>query len=141
MAHEISEFWASTTADTLRINNEPSEEIKERLKTVYAVCIEPAEIQFQAKANIRSGYRCPELNAAVFGALNSQHVRGEAFDFTIAGVDLRELFDWLKNYVDFDQLILEPTWVHVSYNTSGSNRGEILRARRVDGKMKYEKVA
>ena len=139
MAHEIKEFWASTTADRLGIDNTPDDATLENLLTTYTVCIAPTEENFRARAQINSGYRCAELNAKIGGAANSQHVTGEAFDFTIAGIDNKKAWQWMRGNVLYDQLILEPTWIHVSYKGAG-NRGEVLIAEKINGKMTYRKA-
>jgi len=70
---------------------------------------------------------------------------GLAFDTTFAGVDNRTAFDWMRGETDgkfninFDQLILEPTWIHVSQKASG-NRREVLIAEKINGKMTYRKA-
>ena len=72
----------------------------------------------------------------------SQHAKGQAVDFEIAGIPNIKIAYWLQNNVDFDQLILEfynpndPAggWVHVSYNEAGANRKQVLT---YDGKS-YE---
>ena len=80
--------------------------------------------------------------------MNSQHVADDsaaAADFEIPGVDNRELASWIKNELEYDQLILEfyrdnePSsgWIHCSYSTN-SNRNQSLRAFREDGKVVYK---
>ena len=89
---------------------------------------------------VNSGYRCPRHNAAVGGVRNSQHLRGEAADIRICGItdlrnqgntDLRnqgiaELVEAIKEHGVFDQLIVYPTFLHVSYKRNGGNRGQVL---------------
>ena len=72
---------------------------------------------------INSGFRSPEVNKAVGGANTSQHLRGEAADIIIKGVGNDEIWQYIKENLPFDQLILEHVkqnnpeggWVHVSY--------------------------
>ena len=83
---------------------------------------------------ITSGYRSEALCEAIGSKKTSQHAKGQAVDFEIAGVPNIQTAYWLSNNVDFDQLILEfynkddPAggWVHVSYNEKGANRKQIL---------------
>ena len=71
---------------------------------------------------VHSGYRSPELNAAIGGAEHSQHMAGEAADFHIAGVELQAIFDFVRHQTawKWGQVILEghspdhPSWVHLS---------------------------
>jgi zinc D-Ala-D-Ala carboxypeptidase len=68
-------------------------------------------------------------------------------DFEIIGVDNKDLFDWIKNNLEFDQLILEfykdgeanSGWIHVSWNGE-DNRNQTLRAYRNEetGKVVYK---
>jgi hypothetical protein len=84
---------------------------------------------------ISSGYRCEKLNKAVGGVYNSQHLKGQAADIDIQG-DMefgRKIFDYIKNHLPFDQLILEHTasgtyWVHVSFvfPDFGKNRRNVI---------------
>ena len=97
---------------------------------------------------ISSGFRCAQLCTEIGSSINSQHTAFDgaaAADFEIPGVDNRELALWIKNELEFDQLILEfyrdnePSsgWIHCSYS-SESNRQQSLRAMREDGKVIYK---
>jgi len=97
---------------------------------------------------ISSGFRCAQLCVEIGSSVNSQHVADDhaaAADFEIPGVDNRELALYIKNELEFDQLILEfyrdnePSsgWIHCSYSTN-SNRNQSLRAFREDGKVVYK---
>jgi hypothetical protein len=87
------------------------------------------------------------LNAAIGGSLTSQHCSGEAIDIdmdgTPNGVTNRMVFDYIKDNLEFDQLIFEfgdkenPDWVHVSYESSGKQRKQVLKAVRAGGKTQY----
>lgn len=70
-----------------------------------------------APINPTSWYRNPELNKAVGGEPNSQHARGEAVDFVCPGFGspIKIVRALEKSRIPFDQLILEPTWVHISF--------------------------
>ena len=83
---------------------------------------------------VTSGYRSEELCVAIKSSKTSQHTKGQAVDFEIAGVSNLQLAIWIQNNCDFDQLILEfwkeeeganSGWVHCSYN-EGSNRKQVL---------------
>lgn len=75
---------------------------------------------------ITSGYRPEKLNKKVGGKHNSQHIIGEAVDIFARKKSLRVLYNYIKNNLEYDQLILEPTWVHVSFKRRGNNRKEHL---------------
>ena len=102
--------------------------------SLRALCVdllEPIRAHFGKPITINSGYRCLALNTAIKGSKTSQHMKGEAADFVIVGVDLYEIFEWLKtSKLPVDQAILEghspshPTWIHAS--RSSKPRGEFL---------------
>lgn len=72
-----------------------------------------------------SWYRSQKLNDAIGGAHGSQHTIGQAADITIPQVSNMALAEYIKANLDFDQLILEPSWVHVSY-CKDNNRKQVL---------------
>jgi len=106
--------------------------------------VEKVRAHFGKPVHINSGYRGPALNKAVGGASSSQHCKGEAVDMEIPGVPNGDLAIWVRDNLDFDQLILEcykpgvPTsgWVHCSYKDTG-NRKDVLTASVINGKMTY----
>jgi zinc D-Ala-D-Ala carboxypeptidase len=83
---------------------------------------------------VNSGFRGPKLNKAIGGARNSQHLTGQAADIEIPGLDNKVVFDWIKDNLDFDQLILEfykpgipdSGWVHVSWSNK-KNRKQVIK--------------
>ena len=131
----LKEFIKSQTADSLKIDNTPTQEIVNKLRLVCEKVLQPLRAKLNKPIVINSGYRCPQLNNAIKGAKNSQHVLGEAVDFEIMGMNNYELACWVRDNMDFDQLILEYAtnlkqnpnngWVHVSYKSSG-NRHQCL---------------
>jgi hypothetical protein len=77
---------------------------------------------------VNSGYRCEALNKAIGGAKSSQHMLGEAADITAGSKEENEeLFNYIKDNLEFDQLINESdfSWVHVSYR-EGRLRKQVL---------------
>jgi hypothetical protein len=144
----LNEVTNSSTAKRLGINNNPTEEHLKNLKLVAEKVFEPIRNHFGKPIKVSSGYRSKELNAATPGAsATSQHSTGEALDLDQDGLDTgvtnKMVFDYIKNNLEFDQLIWEygtdsnPDWVHVSYESSGKQRKQILRCTRVGGKPKY----
>ncbi len=87
---------------------------------------------------VSSGFRCPELCIAVGSNIHSQHAKGEAADFEVPNIDNLELAHWIRDNLDFDQLILEcytggnSGWIHCSYKPEG-NRKQMLTYDRVNG--------
>jgi hypothetical protein len=97
---------------------------------------------------IASGFRCENLNTLVGGSKTSQHRLGEALDIdadNYGGITNKQIFDYIKTNLHFDQLIWEfgtnenPEWVHVSYKPKG-NRNSVLKAKKVGGKTIYENI-
>ena len=123
------------TATRLGIKNKAgSGEIKNLTDLCYGV-LEPTRAKFDKAITITSGYRSEELCEAIGSKKTSQHTKGQAVDFEIAGVSNLEVALWISNNCDFDQLILEywnsedndsnSGWIHVSF-VEGSNRKQIL---------------
>jgi zinc D-Ala-D-Ala carboxypeptidase len=130
---KLIEFEKSMTATRLGIKNKAgSGEIKNLTDLCYGV-LEPTRAKFDKSIIISSGYRSEELCEAIGSKKTSQHTKGQAVDFEIAGVSNLEVALWISNNCDFDQLILEywndeepnAGWIHVSF-VEGSNRKQIL---------------
>ena len=129
---KLIEFTKSMTATRKGIKNEAgSGEIKNLTALCYGV-LEPVRAKFDKPIIITSGYRSEELCEAIGSKKTSQHAKGQAVDFEIAGVSNLQVALWLTNNVDFDQLILEfwtgeanSGWIHCSF-VEGSNRKQVL---------------
>jgi hypothetical protein len=144
---DLSEVTRSESAKRKGISNMPTEAHIANFKLLAEKIFEPIRTHFRCPIIISSGYRSKELNAAIGGSLTSQHCQGEAIDIdmdgTPNGVTNRMVFDYIKDNLEFDQLIFEfgdkenPDWVHVSYESSGKQRKQILRATKVNGKTSY----
>lgn len=115
----------SQTAKRLKINNTPTQEAINNSKIIISKIIQPLEQHFKKTLNISSFYRSPFLNKQIGGATNSQHLKGQAIDFTIGGISNHEIFNYIKAYLPYDQLILESSWIHISLKNT-NNRKEIL---------------
>ena len=76
----LEEFERSATAARLHIDNRVPAELVPNLKRLCELVLEPLREHFQEAVYVTSGYRCPQLNNAVGGVHNSQHMRGEAVD-------------------------------------------------------------
>lgn len=141
----LSEVTRSESAKRKGISNMPTPEHIENFKLIAEKVFEPIREHFKVPILISSGYRSKELNAAIGGSLTSQHCSGEALDLDMDGTSVtnKQIFDFIKNNLVFDQLIWEfgtkdnPDWVHVSYESTGKQRKQILRATRTNGKTVY----
>lgn len=141
-----SEATKSDTAIRFGIDNNPTEEQLKKMKLLAEKVFEPTRSHFGNKSiRITSFFRSSELNKKVGGSATSQHCHGEAMDIDNDGSTPanKEIFDYIKDNLDFDQLIWEagndsnPDWVHVSYKKSG-NRKQALKMKYVKGKAIYE---
>ena len=143
----LAEVSRSETAKRKGINNTPSGEHLENFKKLAENIFEPIREHFGVPIHISSGYRSKELNSAIGGSATSQHCSGEAIDIDMdgsaSGVTNAQVFNFIKDNIQFDQLIWEfgsdsnPDWVHVSYETTGKQRKQILKAIKSGGKTSY----
>ncbi len=133
----LAEAIKSQIAERYGISNIPTAETIKAMQLVANKCFEPIRDHFGVPISVSSFFRCAELNKKVKGSKTSQHVTGEAIDIDadiFGGVTNREIFEFAKNNLNFDQLIweygtdLEPSWVHISYKNTG-NRNQILRIK------------
>jgi len=142
----LAEITRSDTAKRHGIDNTPTAEHLENFKLLADKVFEPIREHFKTPIFISSGYRSKALNSFIKGSASSQHCTGQAIDIDMDGsngeVTNRMVFDFIKNKLDFDQLIWEfgtdfnPDWVHVSY-VKGKNRKQKLKAIRTSGKTTY----
>jgi hypothetical protein len=145
----LIEVTRSDSAKRRNISNQPTPEHLENLKVLAANIFEPIRVHFKVPIFVSSGYRSKELNTVIGGSLTSQHCTGEALDIDMDGSDdgvtNAMVFEYIKNNLNFDQLIWEfgsadnPDWVHVSYESTGRQRKQILKAvKNSAGKTVYQ---
>jgi hypothetical protein len=148
ISKHISEKEAtkSITALRLGIDNTPDGDTLNNMKLVAEKVFEPLREWVGGAIKINSFYRSSALNEAIGGSTRSQHCKGQAMDIDdIYGHKTnKEMFDWIRENIDFDQMIWEfgdttenPDWVHISYVSEDKNRNRILKAVRDEGKTKY----
>jgi len=143
----LQECIKSGTAKRLGIDNTPKEKHVFSLKETANNIFQPVREFFNTPIYVSSGYRSEELNKAIGGSSSSQHCKGEALDLdadVFGGVTNDQIFTYIKDHLDFDQLIWEfgneytPDWVHVSYKGK-HNRNNILKAEKINGKTVYSR--
>ena len=104
------------------------EELRKRYNAKYGVGEEPIRIN--------SGYRSPQLNRAIHGNANSNHMTGCACDIRVSGMEQALRYAViLMDYADeskqeFDELLIERNrygaiWVHFAVRPK-ENRRKIL---------------
>jgi zinc D-Ala-D-Ala carboxypeptidase len=143
----LLELTKSQTAERKGIDNTPSPTHRDNLKSLCTCILQPIRDHFNRVVSVSSGYRSEALCIAIGSKITSQHAKGQAADFEIYGLSNGELAEWIRENLDYDQLILEfwtpesPNngWIHCSYNSEG-NRKEYLRAYKNEGKTKYEQI-
>ena len=158
---ELREFIASKKAREHGIVNEPGPEAVENLRKLCEGCLEPLREELGLPVVVTSGFRTKRLNSLLAHASDrSQHMLGQAADFYVAQAPVqgskfkvqgeepthRELL--IKAFrliiqserIDYDQLIIYPTFIHVSFVSKERNRRNILKARS-DGKLGYGKLS
>ena len=109
--------------------------IEENIEALVDEVLDPARRKYGKPVVVNSGFRCPIHNTAVGGVYNSQHVSGQAAD--VHCEDNLKLARIIVEAGRFDQLIIYPTFLHVSWKKNGGNRHQILR--KVSGG--YQKVS
>lgn len=113
----LGELCYSKTAEKNNINNIPNLEVIKNLNKLIDNVLSPLREKYKKPILINSGYRCEALNKLVGGVKNSQHLTGCAADIVPQDYnDLQRLFDIAKEQNNFDQLIWEGTWIHISYS-------------------------
>ena len=129
----ISEMLKSETAIKQRLWNGANLEVEENLRALVDEVLDPLRERYGKPIYVNSGFRCPKLNRLVGGAVNSQHMLGEAADITTGSPkDNLKLARMIEEAGKFDQLIYEkntpagPLWLHVSWRRNGVNRKRVL---------------
>ena len=140
----LAEYEKSQTALRHGLDNSVPEALMPNVLDLFENVVQKVRDHFGPTV-INSGFRGPELNSKVGGSSKSQHCKGEAVDIEVPGYSNYEVACWIKENLEFDQLILEgytsndpnSGWVHCSYKASG-NRKESLTADFSTGKAVYE---
>jgi len=143
----LAEMTASQMAARKGLNNNPTAGQIENLRKLCESILQPIRNHYDAPVIVSSGFRSPELCVLIGSSIDSQHAKGQAADLQVSGIDNKMLAKWIKENLDFDQLILEfykeaegphSGWVHVSYVGKG-NRKQSLQATRSEktGKTVY----
>jgi zinc D-Ala-D-Ala carboxypeptidase len=140
----LEEMTKSETALRYDIDNTPNEQEISAMKLLAEKVLQPVRDHFGKGVKVNSGFRSQDVNQKVGGSRNSDHIRGQAADIEIPGIPNAELAEWIKDNLEFNQLILEfytpgvpdSGWVHVSYIPE-ANRNQVLTATKKDGKTVY----
>lgn len=141
----LSEMTKSETALRHGMDNSPNQEQISNMQALAVNVLQPIRDHYKRGVKVNSGFRHPDVNAAVGGSRTSDHTRGMAADIEIPGVANAELAGWIQQNLDYTQLILEfytpgvpdSGWVHVSYDPANLKK-QVLTAMREGGKTVYK---
>ena len=126
------EATTSQTATRKGIVNTPGDKELINMQLVGIRVFDVVREHFKTPLRVSSFYRSLLLNNSIGGARTSQHVKGQAIDIQGTGdITNKMIFDYIKDNLDFDQLINEYnySWVHVSYVSKEKNRKQILNIK------------
>ena len=136
----LNEFTVSQVAERHGYRNDPNEKQIENLRLLCVNVLQPLRGIINVPIFINSGFRCFDVNAAVGGRFNSQHLEGKAADLVVPSMNLVDVFNIVLQEYSSDQLIYEfGKWIHVSWNGE-LNRKDVMISKKVYGKTVYEKV-
>ena len=138
----------SNTAIRRGIDNTPNDEQLNNMELIAEKVFEPLREWVGGPIKINSFFRGEPVNTAIGGSRKSQHMKGQAIDIddTFGKATNAEMYNWIKENLDFDQMIWEfgdddnPNWIHVSYVSEDENRNRCLRAYKNNGKTAYEVI-
>lgn len=141
----LNEMIKSETALRHGLDNTPPDEVINNLRLLCEQVLQPLRTAYGRGIKVNSGYRSPDVNAAVGGSRTSDHCKGQAADIEIPGVANADLAKYIAEYFQFTQLILEfytpgipdSGWVHVSYDPNNLKR-QVMTAMRENGKTVYK---
>lgn len=144
----LKEAVRSNTARRLGIANTPDDYQVGNMELIANKIFQPLREWVKGPIRVNSFFRCEELNRAIGGSSRSQHCEGRAIDLddTFGHATNAEMFKYIKDNLNFDQLIWEfgdeenPDWIHVSYVSEDQNRNRCLKAIKSNGKTKYELI-
>jgi zinc D-Ala-D-Ala carboxypeptidase len=126
----LEEMTKSETALRHDLENTPGEQEISAMKLLAEKVLQPVRDHFGKGVKVNSGFRNQDVNQKVGGSRNSDHTRGQACDIEIPGIPNAELAEWIKDNLEYNQLILEfytpgvpdSGWVHVSLHPRGQQK-------------------
>jgi len=138
----------SNTGKRMGIDNTPNQTQVEAMKLLAEKVFEPLREWVGGPIKVNSFFRSEALNEAIGGSGTSQHCKGQAIDIddVYGRKSNAEMYNWIKENLDFDQMIwefgtdMQPNWVHVSYVSEEKNRNKCLKAYKEHGKTKYKVI-
>jgi hypothetical protein len=137
----LEEMTSSETATRHGIANTPNPKQITALKALCENVLEPLRARLGTPIHVTSGYRNPIVNSLIHGSDSSQHMKGEAADIKVSGMNAQQLFDFiLASNIPFDQIIQEYNkWVHISYSVRRQRRSILYAVKNSDGSTSFKK--
>jgi hypothetical protein len=141
----LHEMIKSETAIRRDMDNTPhSDEVVQNLTTLCEQVLQPLRDVYGVGIKVNSGYRSPDVNAAVGGSRTSDHCKGQAADIEIPGVANADLAQYIADNFEYTQLILEfytqgipdSGWVHVSYDVNNLKK-QVMTAVKQNRRTVY----
>ena len=138
----------SNTAKRKGIDNTPNQTQVDAMKLLSEKIFEPLREFVKGPIKVNSFFRSMALNEAIGGVASSQHCKGQAIDIDdVYGYKTNaEMYKWLKENLDFDQMIwefgtdMQPNWIHISYVSEEENRNKCLKAYKEHNRTKYKVI-
>ena len=147
ISKHISYKEATHSATALRrgLDNTPNDEQLKCMEEVAENLFEPLREWVSGPIKVNSFFRGEPVNTAIGGSTRSQHMKGQAIDIddTFGYKTNAEMYHYIKDNLDFDQLIWEfgddknPNWLHISWVSHRPNRKKLTIAKKVNGRTKY----
>jgi len=138
----------SNTAKRKQIDNTPNQTQVDAMKLLADKIFEPLRKWVGGPIKVNSFFRSVALNEKIGGVASSQHCKGQAIDIDdVYGYKSNaEMYKWVKENLDFDQMIwefgtdMQPNWIHMSYVSEEENRNKCLKAYKEDRRTKYKQI-
>ena len=136
----LAELTVSQEAARSGLKNTPSHDQTLALIALCQNVLQPLRDRIRRPIVITSGFRSVSINRRIGGASASQHCKGQAADFIVPGLELRNVIQLMRNMeLPYDQLILEfGRWIHVSYGPR--HRRQVLEAKLEGGKTVFKEI-
>lgn len=133
---DYHEFEESETAKKHKIMNIINTfEVRDAVKELVVTVLQPLRTMINREGHVNSGYRCKALNDLIpNSSTTSQHIKGEAADMDFKGVkpiDVARMA--VKLDLPFDQIIVYPTFCHISHKKGGPQRKKVLYNKSYTG--------
>jgi zinc D-Ala-D-Ala carboxypeptidase len=136
------ELVYSETAVRRGIANIPDPEHLINLKLLCEKVLEPVRFLLgDRRILVSSGFRCPEVNSIIGGSRTSQHMIGQAVDFSVDGIAVPDVV-WtvLESDIPFDQVINEfGHWIHISHHNKPRRQG-LVALKDENGATEYRTI-